>query len=221
VVVSADGKRLRVVSVVRDNHTGYTNDVDRATLYRRKKPAAGDLLLVRFRGNVMLIAAEVKRLVHDFDPQMLVLPTTLRTQIDENAEHVWLIGKMLLFVAGVAVVLALLGIYGMVGYSVTRRTREFGIRAAMGATPKAVMRVVFATGARPVIAGVIVGTAVAFGFSSGVVRVFREAPIPLSSTSPVQYGVVALSLILAALTAMIGHARRAARIEPLTALREE
>jgi putative ABC transport system permease protein len=221
VVVSADGKRLRVVSVVRDNHTGYTNDPDGATLYTRKKPSTGDLMLVRFHGNVVPVAAEVNRHVHDLDPQMLVLPTTLRAQIDENAEHGWLIGKMLLFVAGVAVILALLGIYGMVGYSVTRRTREFGIRAAMGATPKALMRVVFATGARPVIAGIIVGIAVAFGFSSGVVRVFRQAPIPLSSTSPVPYGIVALSLTLAALTAMIGHARRAARIEPLTALREE
>ena len=221
VVVSPDGKRLRVVSVVRDNHTGYTNDADGPTLYTRKKSSAGDLLLVRFHGRVVPIAAEVGRLVHDLDPQILVLPATLRAQIDENAEHGWLIGKMLLFVAGVAVALALLGIYGMVGYSVTRRTREFGIRAAMGATPNAVMRVVFATGAKPVIAGIIVGTAVAFGFSSGVVRVFRQAPIPLSSTSPVPYGVVALSLALAALAAMIGHARRAARIEPLTALREE
>ena len=221
VVVSPDGKRLRVVSVVHDNHTGYTNDADGPTLYTRKKPSAGDLLLVRFHGSLVPFAADVKRLVHDLDPQMLVLSTTLRAQIDENADHGWLICKMLLFVAGVAIVLALLGIYGMVGYSVTRRTREFGIRAAMGATPKALMRVVFATGARPVVAGIIVGLVVAFGFSSGVVRVFRQAPIPLSSTSPVTYGVVALAQTLAALTAMTGHARRAARIEPLTALREE
>jgi len=221
VVVSPDGKRLRVVSVVHDNHTGYTNDADGPTLYTRKKPSAGDLLLVRFHGSLVPFATDVKRLVHDLDPQMLVLSTTLRAQIDENADHGWLICKMLLFVAGVAIVLALLGIYGMVGYSVTRRTREFGIRAAMGATPKALMRVVFATGARPVVAGIIVGLVVAFGFSSGVVRVFRQAPIPLSSTSPVTYGVVALAQTLAALTAMTGHARRAARIEPLTALREE
>ena len=221
VVVSPDGKRLRVAGVVRDNNTGYTNEADGPTLYTRKKPSAGDLLLVRFHGSVLPLAVEVKHLVYDLDPQMLVLSSTLRADIEENANHVWLIGKMLLFVAGVAVALALLGIYGTVGYSVTRRTREFGIRSAMGATPRDVMRVVFATGTTPVIAGIIVGIAVAFGFSSGVVRVFRQAPIPLSSTSPFPYVVVAISLTLAALTAMIGHARRAARIEPLTALREE
>lgn len=221
-IISAEGKRLRVVSVVRDNRTSYTNEPDGPTLYTlRTKPSPGDLLLVRFRGKEFPVAAALKRIVHDLDPQMLIIPSTLRAEIEDNAEHAWLLGKMLLFVAAVAVLLALLGIYGMVGYSVARRTREFGIRAALGAAPRDVMRVVFTTGSRPVLAGIIVGIAVAFGFSSGVVKVLEHAPIPLRSTSPIPYGVVALSLTLAALTAMIGHARRAARIEPLIALREE
>jgi predicted permease len=221
-IVSGDGQRLRVVGVVRDNRTSYTNEADGPTLYaRRSKPSSGDLLLIRFHGNEISVATELKRIVHDLDPQMLALPSTLRAQIDEDAEHIWLLGKMLLFVAGVAVALALLGIYGMVGYSVTRRTREFGIRAAMGATPRDLMRIVFVVGSKPVMAGIVVGIAAAFGFSSGVVKVFQHAPIPLSSTSPLPYGIVAGSLTLAALAAMIGHARRAARIEPLIALREE
>ena len=221
-VVSGDGTRLRVVSVVRDNRTSYTNDPDGPTLYTlRSKPSSGDLLLIRFHGNLTPVAAALKSIVHDLDPQMLILPSTLRAQIDENAEHVWLLGKMLLFVAGVAVALALLGIYGMVGYSVTRRTREFGIRAAMGATPRHLMRSVFAAGSRPVFAGILVGIAAAFAFSSGVVKVLQHAPIPLSSISPAPYLIVAISLTLAALSAMLGHARRAARIQPLIALREE
>jgi predicted permease len=222
IVISADGKRLRVVSVVRDNRTSYTTEADGPSLYTlRSKPSGGDLLLIRFHGNIVPVAAGLNRIVRDLDPQMLALPSTLRAEIDDNAEHVWVLGKMLLFVAGVAVALALLGIYGMVGYSVTSRTREFGIRAAVGATPRDVMRVVFATGLRPVAAGIVVGIAAAFGFSYGVVKVLQHAPIPLSATSPVPYGIVAVSLSLAALAAMIGHARRAARIEPLTALREE
>ena len=221
-ILASDGTRLHVVSVVRDNRASYTNEPDGPCLYTlRSQPFGGDLLLVRFRGNVAPVAAALKAIVRDLDPQMLILPSTLRAQIDENAEHVWLLGKMLLFVAGVAVGLALLGIYGVVGYSMTRRTREFGIRTALGATRRDVMRTVFATGSRPVFAGILVGTAAAFGFSSGVVKVLQHAPIPLSSTSPVPYLMVAASLTLAALTAMLGHARRAARIEPLVALREE
>ena len=221
-VVSGDGKRLRVAGVVRDNRTSYTKQADRPSLYTlRSKPSSGDLLLIRFHGNEIPVAAALAAIVRELDPQMLILPGTLREEIDENAEHVWLLGKMLLFVAAVAVALALLGIYGMVGYSVTRRTREFGIRTAMGATPRDVMRVVFATGSRPVFAGILLGIAAAFGFSSSVVRVLQHAPIPLSSTSPAPYGIVALALTVAAFISMIGHARRAARIEPLTALREE
>jgi putative ABC transport system permease protein len=150
-----------------------------------------------------------------------VLSSTLRAQMDDNAERGWEIGKMLLLVAGVAGVLALLGIYGVVGYSVTRRTREFGIRTALGATPRDVMQLVFALGIRPVIAGIVAGTAFAFLFAVAVVNILREAPLPLSSTNPVPYVTVAASLILAALVAMIGHARRAASVQPLSALREE
>ena len=221
-VVSSEGKPLRVLGVVRDNHTGYTNEPDGPTLYTlRAKPVRGDLLLLRFRGDVGPIATAVKHIVRELDPQMLVLSSTLRAQMDDNAETGWVIGKMLLFVALVAALLALLGIYGVVGYSVTRRTREFGIRTALGATPRDVMRLVFASGVRPVIAGTLVGSACAFVFSWATVKALRNAPIPLSPGSLVPYGVVAASLIFAALIAMIGHARRAAGIQPLVALREE
>jgi ABC-type antimicrobial peptide transport system permease subunit len=83
------------------------------------------------------------------------------------------------------------------------------------------MLLVFASGLRPVIAGTILGVLCAFAFSLAVVSVLRKAPIPLSSGSPMPYGIVSASLIIAALAAMLGHARRAASIQPLTALREE
>ena len=211
-----------VVGVVRDNHTRYTNEPDGPTIYTlRSNPSRGDLLLVRFRGEVGPVATAVKHIVRELDPQVLVLSSTLRAQMDDNAEQGWVIGRMLLFVAFVAAALALLGIHGVVGYSVARRTREFGIRAALGATPREVMRLVFASGVRPVIAGVIAGVACAFLFSSAVVVVLRRAPIPLSSTSPVPYAIVVGSLIAAACAAMLGHARRAAGVQPLVALREE
>lgn len=221
-VVSSEGKRLRVLGVVRDNNTGYTKEPDAPTLYTlRSRPMPGDLLLVRFRGDVKSVATELNRIVRELDPQMLVLSSTLRAQMDDNAEKGWLIGKMLLFVAMVAALLALLGIYGVVGYSVTRRTREFGIRSALGATPREMMKLVFLSGVKPVIAGTLAGIACAFAFSSAVINVLREAPIPLSSTGPTPYAAVAASLILAALVAMVGHARRAARVEPVIALRDE
>jgi len=221
-VIAPDGKRLRVLGVVRDTYTGYTRQPDGPCIYMlRTIPARGDLVLVRFRGDADPIAAAVKHIARDLDPQMLVLSSTLRAQMDYNAEQGWVIGKMLLFVAGVAGFLALLGIYGAVGYSVTRRTREFGIRAALGANPRELMRLVFNSGLRPVIAGTLAGTIFAVLFSFILVNALRRAPLPLNPSSPVSYGLVCASLVFAALVAMIGHARRAARIQPLVALREE
>jgi predicted permease len=221
-VIASDGRRLRVLGVVRDTYTGYTRQPDGPCLYMlRSTPVRGDLILVRFRGDTLTIAAAVKRVARDLDPQMLALSTTLRAAMDENAKAGWELGKMLLFVAGVAVFLALLGIYGAVGYSVTRRTREFGIRAALGATPRELMRLVFASGMRPVIAGAVVGVVFAFLFSLAIVNALRRAPLPLSPESPLPYAVVCASLIFSALVAMIGHARRAAGIQPLVALRHD
>ena len=221
-VIAPDSKRLRVVGVVRDTHAGYTRQPDGPCIYMlRTIPARGDLVLVRFRGGADPIAAAVKHFARDLDPQMLVLSSTLRAQMDDNAEKGWVVGKMLLFVAGVAGFLALFGIYGAVGYSVTRRTREFGIRAALGADPRELMRLVFGSGLRPVISGTLAGTMLALLFSLGLVNTLRGAPLPLNPTSPVSYGIVCASLIISALVAMIGHARRAGRIQPLVALREE
>jgi putative ABC transport system permease protein len=180
------------------------------------------VLQVRFHGNAVPVAAGLRRIVHDLDLQVLLLPTTLRAQMDDNAENVWLIGKMLSFVAGVSVALALLGFYGMVGYSVTRRTRDFGIRSAIGrfSARRDASRLCHRSEARDGRNHRGNGSRVRLCIRRGK-SVFQPAPVPLSSTNPMPYAAVAISLALAALAAMIGHARRAARIEPLTALREE
>lgn len=222
IVISPEGERLRVIGVARDTRTHYTDEPDGPCIYMlRRTPARGDLILVRFRGDVAPISAAVSRVVHDLDPDILALSSTLRADMDDNAERAWTIGEIVLFVAFVAAVLAIVGIYGVVGYSVTRRTREYGIRAALGATPRALMRLVLASGIQPVLAGIAVGVLLAAMFSIAVVASLRNAPIPLSTTNPTPYAIVCATLIASALVAMLRHACRAAAIEPLTALREE
>jgi len=141
--------------------------------------------------------------------------------LNETAEQIWRLGKMLLFVALVAAGLALFGIYGVVGYSVTRRTREFGIRAALGASRRELMRLVVISGARPVLAGTVLGALMAVGFTLAIVRALGAAPLSPSAHDPLTYLAVCALLLMASTAAMLGHARRAARVEPLVALREE
>jgi multisubunit Na+/H+ antiporter MnhE subunit len=83
------------------------------------------------------------------------------------------------------------------------------------------MWLVFASGMQPVLAGTAVGVLFAAMFSLGLVASLRNAPIPLRITNPIPYAVVCTALITSAMVAMLRHARRAAAIEPLTALREE
>jgi predicted permease len=221
-IVGPDGQRLRIIGVVRDTRTQNPGHTDGPFIYLlRSQPARGDMLLVRFRGDSQAVQLAVNNAVRDLDPQMFVLTSTLREILNDFAKIFWTLGKMLLFVALVAAGLALLGIYGVVGYSVTRRTREFGIRAALGASRRELMRLVVVSGSRPVLAGTVLGALLAAAFSLAVVSTLRNAPLTISAHDPLTYMAVCVLLLIASTAAMLGHARRAAQVEPLVALREQ
>lgn len=221
-VIAPDGDVLRVIAVARNTRSEHEGEPDGPMLYRlRNQPARGDVLLVRFRGPAEPLQQAVKQIVRELDPQGFVLAATLRGMLQDEANAFWIIGKMLLAVALVAAGLALLGIYGVVGYSVTTRTRELGIRAALGASRHNIMKIVLVSGARPVMAGIIVGLALAVAFALAIGASLREAPVKIVTADPLPYAAVCACLLISSMAAMFSHARRAARIEPLVALREQ
>jgi ABC-type antimicrobial peptide transport system permease subunit len=119
--------------------------------------------------------------------------------------------------AGVALVVTLAGLAGLVGTSVSQRTREFGLRMALGATRGSVLRLVLRQGIVLVIAGVALGIGGAYAFSQLIGRfLFETRP-----TDPMAYAIVACVFAAAALAAAFAPARRATRIDPLVALRSE
>jgi len=124
---------------------------------------------------------------------------------------------LLLLFAGVAVVLAAVGIYGVVSYAVSQRTAEFGVRMAMGAEPADVQRLVMRDGARMSLAGVALGLIGAAGLS----RVMESQLYEMDAIDPATFAAVAVGLTLVALAAAYVPARRTARADPLTALRKE
>jgi ABC-type antimicrobial peptide transport system permease subunit len=119
--------------------------------------------------------------------------------------------------ATLALTLAAVGIYGVVAYSVARRTQEFGIRMALGARRGDIFRLVLGGGARMAVVGVAIG----IGLSLAITRLISTLLFGISSTDPLTFAGVALLLAGVALFASYLPARRATRVDPLAALRYE
>jgi putative ABC transport system permease protein len=116
-----------------------------------------------------------------------------------------------------ALCLGAIGIYGVVSYSIACRTRDIGLRIALGARRGDVMRWVFAIGLRPVLAGLVAGLFAA----TAIGRALRGLLYGITPTDPVSFGLVALILLMTAMLACYFPARRAAKLDPAIALRHE
>ena len=119
--------------------------------------------------------------------------------------------------AGLALILAAVGIYSVLSYTVRRRIREIGIRMALGASNKDVVQMVLTDGLKPILVGVILGLAAALALS----RVVSSLIYGVRATDPLTFAAVALLLLLVGIFATIIPAYRATRIEPVRILREE
>ena len=116
-----------------------------------------------------------------------------------------------------SLVLAGVGLYAVISFGVTRRTRELGIRAALGARAGDVVGLVLGEGVRVTIVGVAIGAVLALALG----RVVESLLFGASTRDPVVFGVASASLVLAAVVASVVPAWRAARVDPITALRDD
>jgi len=119
--------------------------------------------------------------------------------------------------AGLAVILAAVGIYGVISYSVGRRTHEFGIRMALGAQRGEVLKMVLREGFVLAGVGLVIGVAAALGLT----RLIANRLYGIEANDPLTYAAVALTLTLVAMAACAVPARRAAKVDPMVALRYE
>jgi ABC-type antimicrobial peptide transport system permease subunit len=142
---------------------------------------------------------------------------TQTEQIDRSLFRERLVAHLSSFFGLLALALACLGLYGLLSYEVSRRTREIGIRAAMGAQQRDVFRLVVGQGVVLVIVGAVVGTAGALGLT----RYLQSLLYGVRPTDPITFVAVGLLLSLVSLAACYLPARRAMRVDPMVALRYE
>jgi predicted permease len=178
----------------------------------------GMSLAVRSSADPASAISGVTSAVHQVDPEtpvvgVVTMEGLISASLSPQRFNVLLLGAF----AGLALVLAAVGIYSVLSYSVRRRVREIGIRMALGATPSNVLQMVVADGMKPIFLGVAIGLAAAFALS----RVMTSLIYGVRATDPLTFAGVALLLIAVGLLATVLPAYRATRVEPVRTLREE
>jgi putative ABC transport system permease protein len=184
----------------------------------RQDPLRGAAILARTRVDPNSLIAAFRREVRGVDETLAV--SGVKTMQEHLVEMRWpfrVFGGLFALFAFIALVLAGVGIYAVMAYSISRRTQEIGVRMALGATAGSVLRMALWQGMRQLALGVALGLAAAFGLT----RVLQSLLMRISPTDPVTFASISILLCCIGSLACWIPARRAARIDPVVALRTE
>jgi putative ABC transport system permease protein len=217
---SADRRTaFTIVGVVGDVRSTALNQESPALYY----PMASRVLplmdiVVRTTGAPEALLPTIRQRVHELDPELaLANVRTMDQWLSNSAAQPRLNTVLLSIFAAIALVIAVIGIYGVIAYSVNQRTREIGLRMALGATPRGVLRLIVGEGMTVVLVGI--GTGLMGGLVLG--RAVSSLVFGITPRDPETFFGVAAVLAAVALAACVIPARRAARVDPMIALRHE
>jgi putative ABC transport system permease protein len=215
------GEPVEIVGVAQNIHYGdtFSGRTDFVYVPFGQHPLARLVLMARSEGDALQLLGPIQEVVRSIDPNMPMLRTMSYAELYRYSVVVGpgVAIKLVGTLGAVALLLAIAGLYGLVAYNVSRRTREIGIRMAIGARPRDVLRLVMRKGLTLVAIGTVFGLAMGFG----VERFMNSMLFSAAGTDLLVYAVVVPAMILVTVLAAWIPARRAARIAPTLALRYE
>jgi predicted permease len=217
--MDGDLRLLTIVGIVGDTHEYGLEAPPRPTVYVDlfQRPRSAITLTMLSDADTRLVSSAARGILHDLDPE---IPAKFQTfsqvysaSLGSRRFNLLLIG----FFGIVALLLATAGVFGVMAYSVSLRTREIGVRVALGASSGEVLRMILGQGLRTILIGVAIGIA----GSLALTRAVASLLFGVTATDPLTFGSVTLLLVGAALLACYIPARRAMRVDPMIALRYE
>ncbi len=217
--MDGDLRLLTIVGIVGDTHEYGLDAPPRPTVYVNlfQRPRSAITLTMLSDADTRLVTSAARGILQDLNPE---IPAKFRTlsqvysaSLGSRRFNVILIG----FFGIVALLLATAGVFGVMAYSVSRRTREIGVRVALGAGSGDVLRMILSQGLRTIFIGVAIGIA----GSLALTRAVESLLFGVTATDPLTFGGVTLLLVGAALLACFIPARRATKVDPMVALRYE
>ena len=217
-----DGGEVEIVGVVKDAKAESVKEQTPRTFYVPflQDPSSWreTTFQVRTVSDPLAVVAGIRHEVQALEPNLPVFRVkTLEQQVDETLGQERLVTTLASLFGVLALLLACAGLYGVLSYSVSRRTREIGIRMALGAKRRDVLRFFIGQGMVLVLVGLVLGVAVAFGLT----RLMSSLLFGVSNTDLMTFVVVALGMGIVGLCACYLPARRATKVDPLVALRSE
>jgi len=211
---------IPVVGVVADAKPGGLDRDPIAAIYRpyAQWPSASMTILARTESDPAALAGAIKAEIRSLDPDLpITAMRTMREVVSSTVSQRRFQTTLMLLFAIVALLLGIVGVYGVTNYAVGSRTRDIGVRLALGADRWAVMRWAFAIGFRPVLLGLAAGLVAALLSANAI----RAALFGITSFDPISLAFVTATLLTTASLACYFPARRAAAIDPVTALRHD
>jgi putative ABC transport system permease protein len=209
-----------IVGVVGDIREGALNKEPEPAIYwsHPREPYSGMALIVRTSGDASRFGTAVQKEIRALDPDQPVADVrTMQQVISKSIARPRFNTLLLTIFAGVALLLASVGLYGVMNYSATQRTHEVGIRMALGATRADIMRLVVGNGMMLTLAGIVIGVLASWALT----RVMTNLLFGITATDLPTFAAVSAVLATVALVANYIPARRATRVNPVIALRYE
>jgi putative ABC transport system permease protein len=209
-----------IVGVVNDVRVGALqgDQILQAYLPVRQVSQGSGAFVVRAAANPAVLSRSIEAAVHEIDPNLpLFNIQTMGEVIDAGIGNERLTMVLLLGFAGLALLMAAIGVFGVTGYSVTQRTHELGVRMALGARPSSVLALVLRQEMGACLIGIAVGIAGAWLMSS----LLESLLFGVTSRDTVTLSIASLVLLVVTALACFIPARRATRVDPVTALRLE